>query len=156
MKLLLKRKSVAELFLLYIHGGGFASSLTFLPQIFKPPRCTELMLVEFWKQTWTSLQQQQKKPTPCCYNRDWAKKERGLRKPEPSVGHISSSCPQGGEPGLRTALTTAIPKHAHVLTVWEVRDSYQATNLHPSLGQVSTPFHASKIKTALPRCLLRL
>lgn len=77
-------------------------------------------------------------------------KKRGLRKPEPSVGHISSSCPQGGEPGLGTAPRSDIPKHVHVLTVWEVRDWYQATNLHPSLGQVSSPFHASKSKLHFP------
>lgn len=70
------------------------------------------------------------------------RKKTGLRKPEPSARHISSSCTQGGEPGLGTT--------PHVLTVWEVRDSYQPTNLQPSLGQVLSPFHASKSKLHLP------
>lgn len=73
-------------------------------------------------------------------------KKWGLRKPEPSARHISSSCTQGGGPGLGTTPKSAIPKHSHVLTVWEVRDWYQATNLHLCLGQVSSPFHASKSK----------
>lgn len=71
-----------------------------------------------------------------------ARTEKACAQPETPL----LPCAQGGEPGLGTPPTSTVCKPPHVLTIWEVRDSYPATDLLPSLGQVSSPFHASKQK----------
>lgn len=83
-------------------------------------------------------------------------KKRGLRKPEPSVKHISSSCTQEGEPGLGTAPTSAILKHSMSLKFGRSEIPIKQPTSTPALGKschLSMPQNQNCISPLSPQAM---
>lgn len=150
MKLLLKRKGVAELFLLHIHGGGFASSQIFTLNL----QTTMLHRAHAGGVLEAGLEDTLTTERTMLLQQRLGKK-RGLRKPEPNVRHLILLHPRRRTRARDFSNECHSPTFPCSYNLGGQRSiSSNQPPPQPWASLVTLP--CLKIKIALHRCLLRL